>query len=221
MVSLPAARLLLPGCVFGTPWGHNAALSEYRDIKAVLGAGFGSSSCFACSFLPETPRLSQELCWSLGSPPLGPPMISPTLPIPSTLLAPLTLSSWPRAASRCARRDWAVLGYPLTTGVAGGCAGNGWGAGQCQGDAPCATWHCADLSISTGLFLTIFGPFHLFLNVFLLFAQVLCANWELAPLRVGGLSGLPHDRFTLSPCLHILAVWFFCNVLDLDFTSQC
>lgn len=95
------------------------------------------------------------------------------------------------------------------------------GAGQCQGDAPCATWHSADLSISTGLFLTIFGPFHLFLNVFLLFAQVLCANWELASLGVGGLSGLPHDRFTLSPCLHILAVWFFCNVLDLDFTSQC
>lgn len=40
-------------------------------------------------------------------------------------------------------------------------------------DTPCATWHSADLSISTGLFLTIFGPFHLFLNLFLLFAQVL------------------------------------------------
>lgn len=127
VVSLPAASLLLPGCVFGTPWGYNAALSEYRDIKAVLGGGFGSSPCFACSFLPETPRLSQELCWSLGSPPLGPPMISPTLPIPSTPPAPLTLSSLPRAASRRARRDWAVLGHPLATGVAGGCAGNGWG----------------------------------------------------------------------------------------------
>lgn len=91
---------------------------------------------------------------------------------------------------------------------------------KAQRDAPHATWHSADLSISTGLFLTIFGPFHLFLNLFLLFAQVLCANWELAPLGVGGLSGLPYDRFTLSLCLCILAVWFFCNVLDLDFASQ-
>lgn len=89
-----------------------------------------------------------------------------------------------------------------------------------QRDTSHATWHSADLSISTGLFLTIFGPFHLFLNLFLLFAQVLCANWELAPLGVGGLSGLPYDRFTLSLCLCILAVWFFCNVLDLDFASQ-
>lgn len=90
---------------------------------------------------------------------------------------------------------------------------------KAQRDAPGATWHSADLSISTGLFLTIFGPFHLFLNLFLLFAQVLCTNWELAPLGVGGLSGLPYDRFTLSLCLCILAVWF-CNVLDLDFASQ-
>lgn len=92
---------------------------------------------------------------------------------------------------------------------------------KAQRDTPRATWHSADLSISTGLFLTIFGPFHLFLKPLLLFAQVLCANWELAPLRVGGLSGLPYDRFTLSLCLCILAVWFFCNVLDLDFASQC
>lgn len=92
---------------------------------------------------------------------------------------------------------------------------------KAHGDTPCAMRNSADLSISTGLFLTIFGPFHLFLNLFLLFAQVLCANWELAPLGVGGLSGLPYDRFTLSLCLCILAVWFYCNVLDLDFASQC
>jgi len=95
------------------------------------------------------------------------------------------------------------------------------GVGQCQAAPLHATWHSADLSVSTALLLTIFGRFHLFLNLFLLFAQVLCSNLELAPLGVGGLSGLPRDRFTLSPCLCILAVWFFCNVLDLDFTPQC
>lgn len=122
---------------------------------------------------------------------------------------------------QCSRQGQELLSNRL------GFVGRVWGRSvprescKAQRDTPRATWHSADLSVSTGLFLTIFGPFHLFLNLFLLFAQVLCANWELAPLGVGGLSGLPYDRFTLSLCLCILAVGFFCNVLDLDFAPQC
>lgn len=194
-ISLPTDGLLFAGCEFRAPWRQNATWSGYRDSSAALGGAL--APCCALPAHPSQPHISPRSC---AGPRARLYVLSLPPLVPSTPPAPLALACGP------------VQHPPVL-----------WPArvGRCQADPLRATWHSADLSVSTGLLLTIFGPFHLFLNLFLLFAQVLCANWELAPLRVGGLSGLPRDRFTLSPCLCILAVWFFCNVLDLDFTPQC
>lgn len=187
--------MLFAGREFRAPWGQNAAWNGYRDSSAALGGAL--APCCALPAHPSQPHVSPRSC---AGPWARLHMLSLPPLVPSTPPAPLTLAV-------------AQSSIPICHGRAG--------VGQCQADPLHATWHSADLSVSTALLLTIFGPFHLFLNLFLLFAQVLCSNWELAPLGVGGLSGLPRDRFTLSPCLCILAVWFFCNVLDLDFTPQC